>query len=210
MGKKRTLPRELLTDSEAEAVLAECEETLSGMRDRALILLLDGTGCRISEALSLEPRDIDWEHRTANVRRGKGAKQRVVPVSRRALDAVSDWLRLRTVGGIGPDAPVCCNLKGVRMSSSYVRKRLPRLAGRAGVTKRTHAHGYRHRFTTRLVRKGVVVTSVQQVLGHSSVAVTDTYCKRLGTGPAMDDVRRALRAMDRGRGLHPSCIHQKA
>lgn len=206
MSAKRTLPREILTDAEAEAVLAECGETLSGMRDRALILLLDGTGCRVSEVLALEPKDIDWEHRTANVRRGKGSKQRVVPVSRRALEAVQDWLRLREVGGIGPDAPVCCNLRGVQMSSSYVRKRLPRLAGKAGVPKRTHAHGYRHRFTVRLVRKRVPVTSVRDVLGHSNLVTTHGYCTRLGAGPALDDVRRALRAIDRGRGLHPSCI----
>ncbi len=201
MTKKPAFAREILSDAEAEAVLAECEESLSGLRDRALILFLDGSGCRISEALELEPRDLYWNARTANVRCGKGGKQRIVPVSRRALDAVSDWIRLRMVGGIGTAAHVFCNLKGVRMSSSYVRKRLPRLAAKAGVAKRTHPHGYRHRFTTRMVRRGVVVTSVQQVLGHSSVAVTDTYCRRLGAGPALNDVRRALRAMDRGRGL---------
>jgi site-specific recombinase XerD len=201
MRQKRTLPREILTDAEAEAILGECGETLSGLRNRAVILLLDGTGCRIAEVLGLEPRDIDWTEHVVNVRHGKGNKQRVVPVSSRALEAVEAWMRLRSVAGIGPEAHVCCNLKGKRLSSAYVRKLLPKLATRAGVAKRVHPHGFRHRFTTRMVRKGVVVTSVSQVLGHSNLATTHLYCSRLGAGPALDDVRRALRAMDRGRGL---------
>lgn len=199
--QKRTLPREILTDAEAEAVLEECGETLSGLRNRALFLLLDGTGCRIGEALGLEPRDIDWTERVVNIRHGKGNKQRVVPVSSRALDAVQTWMRLRSIAGIGPGAHVCCNLRGKKMSSAYVRKVLPKFAARAGIAKRVHPHGFRHRFTTRMVRKGVVVTSVSQVLGHTNLATTHRYCTRLGAGPALDDVRRALRAMDRGRGL---------
>ena len=197
---KRTLPREILTDAEVEALLDECGETLAGLRNRALIRLLDGTGLRISEALDLEPWDIDWHNRLVNVRHGKGDRQRIVPVSRRALDAVRDWMRARSYIGIDEDANVLCNLKGRRLSSSYIRRRLPVLAERAGIAKRTHAHGFRHRFTTRLIRRKVVITSVSQVLGHTNLATTHNYCTRLGAGPAIDDVRTALRELDRGRG----------
>lgn len=197
---RRTLPREILTDAEVAALLDECGETLAGLRNRALIRLLDGTGLRISEALDLEPRDIDWDDRLVNVRHGKGDRQRVVPVGRGPLDAVQDWMRARSYIGIDPEAPICCNLNGRRLSTSYVRKRLPVLAERAGIAKRTHAHGFRHRFTTRLIRRKVVITSVSQILGHTNLATTHRYCTRLGSGPAIDDVRTALRELDRERG----------
>lgn len=200
---RRTLPREILTDAEVEALLAECGETIAGIRNRALIRLIDGTGLRISEALDLEPRDIDWDSRLVNVRHGKGDRQRVVPIGRKTLEAVEDWMRARSYVGIAPEAPVLCNLRGRRLSTSYVRKKLPDLADEAGIAKRTHAHGFRHRFTTRLIRRKVVITSVSQILGHTNLATTHRYCTRLGSGPAIDDVRGALRELDRGRGVAP-------
>ena len=200
MKRRRPLAREILTSDEVASLLEQCGETVAGLRNRALIMLLDGTGLRISEALALEPRDLDWDEGLVNVRHGKGDKQRVVPVARRTLDAVQDWMRARSYVGIRPDAPVCSNLGGTHLSDSYVRKRLHQLAANAGIAKRTHPHGLRHRFATRLVRRGVVITSVSQVLGHSNLAVTHRYCARLGAGPALDDVRKALRALDRGRG----------
>lgn len=201
MRAKRSLPRELLTDEESDRLLEQCDGSLVGLRNRALLLLLEGTGCRISEVLALEPRDLDWETRRANVRHGKGDRQRVVPVARRALGAVRTWLVERQAAGIAPEAHVCCNLSGGRLSSSYARKLMPKLADLAQIKKRVHPHGFRHRFTVRMIRAGVPLTSVSQVLGHSSLVTTHRYCARLGAGPAIEDVRRALRELDRGRGL---------
>lgn len=188
MGKKRTLPREILTDAESDALLEQCDASLEGMRDRVLLLLLEGTGCRISEVLALEPRDIDWTEELANVRHGKGDKQRVVAVAPETLVAIRAWLDVRHKRNIPKNAPI------VGMQPDQARKRVRELAKRAGVRKRVHPHGFRHRFTVRLVRHGVPITSVSVALGHSNIATTHTYCQRIGASSAIDDVLAALDA----------------
>jgi site-specific recombinase XerD len=200
MTAKRSLPRELLTDEESDRLLEQCDSSPTGLRNRTLLLLLEGTGCRIAEVLALEPRDLDWDTRRANVRHGKGNKQRVVPVATKALRMTKRWLRARQKAGIRTDAPVCCNRAGGHLSTSYVRKLLPKLAQRAGITKHVHPHCFRHRYTVRLMRAGVALPSISQALGHSSLATTHRYFARLGAGPAIKNVRAALRAIDRGRG----------
>lgn len=190
----RTLPREILTDAESDALLDQCDGSRVGLRNRAMLLLLEGTGCRIGETLALEPRDFDWDEEIVNVRRGKGDKQRVVPISPEALVATRTWLDARSRFGIGARAPVCCNAKGTSLAPSSVRRLISTLARKTGIRKRVHAHGFRHRFTVRLVRHGVVITSVSYVLGHDSVATTHDYCVSIGASHAIDDVRAVLDA----------------
>jgi integrase/recombinase XerD len=192
MRQKRTLPREILTDAESDALMAQCDATPIGMRNRAMLLLLEGTGCRISEVMAFAPRDFDFAEELANVRCGKGNKQRVVAVSPEALVAVRAWLDERTKLGIATDAPVCCDMRGKALKPGMARALLPTLAARAGIRKRVHPHGFRHRFTVRLVRHGVTLPSVSWVLGHSNIKITDTYCRRIGASHAIDDVRKAL------------------
>lgn len=190
---KRTLPREILTDAESDALLEQCDGSRVGLRNRALLLLLEGTGCRISEVLALEPRDFDYDEHLVNVRVAKGGKQRLIPVSPEALVATRTWLDARREYGIADNAPVVCDVRtGDGLKRHTVRRMIPELALKAGIRKRVHAHGFRHRFTVRLVRHGVVITSVSYVLGHESVATTHDYCTRIGAGHAIDDVRAVL------------------
>jgi site-specific recombinase XerD len=193
---KRTLPREILTDAESDALIEQCDGSRVGLRNRAMLLLLEGTGCRIGETLALEPRDFDWDEEIVNVREGKDGKQRIIPVSPEALVATRTWLDARRRFGIGARAPICCNAKGTSLAKPYVRRMIPTLARKVGILKRVHAHGFRHRFTVRLVRHGVVITSVSYVLGHESVATTHDYCVSIGASHAIDDVRAVLDAED--------------
>jgi site-specific recombinase XerD len=204
MGTKRTLPRELLTDEESDALLAQCDDSAVGLRNRALILLLEGTGCRISEVLALEPRDVEWAEETVHVRHGNGGHERVIPASPEALVATRSWLEARAGHGIPGDAVVCCGLHGRPLSAPYVRRLLSGLGERAGILKRVHAHGLRYRFTARLVRHGVVITSMSYVLGHQSIASTYEHLRQLGLDHALDDVQRALDAKDRFADGHQS------
>jgi len=190
--KRRRLPRELLTDEESDCLLEQCDGSPMGMRNRALLLLLEGTGCRISEVLALDPRDIDHDEELANVRCGKGGKQRVVAVAPETLVAVRALLEARAEIGIAADAPIICDRRGRRVRSEYTRALIPRLAKQAGIRKRVHAHGFRHRFTVRLVRHGVPLPSVSHALGHGNIATTNTYCQRIGASHAIDDVLQAL------------------
>lgn len=200
---KRSLPRELLTDEESDRLLEQCDGSLVGLRNRALLLLLEGTGCRISEVLALEPRDLDWEAGTVHVREGHGGHERVVSASPEALVATRTWLEERRVRGVPEGSPLCCGVRGGPLTASYARRLLSQLGRDAGLRKRVHAHGLRHRFTARLVRHGVIITSVSYALGHQSVASTYEYLRQLGLDHALDDVQRALDTQDRFASAPP-------
>jgi len=113
-------------------------------------------------------------------------------VSPEALVATRAWLEARDALGVAQDAPIVCNEKGCALKPEYIRSLLPRLAKQASIAKRVHAHGFRHRFTVRLVRHGVPLPSVSHVLGHKNLATTHTYCQRIGASHAIKDVGAAL------------------
>jgi site-specific recombinase XerD len=174
------------------------------MRDRALILLLEGTGARIAEVLALEPKDIDWGARTIFIRSGHGGHERVVPASPEALVAARKWVDARAGLGIDKGAPVCTSLRGAALRPPSARRLLTQLGRQAGIKKRVHSMGLRYRFVARLVRNGAVVLSVTHVLGHQSVATTYEVLRDLGLNHALDDVQRALDTQDRFADESPS------
>jgi integrase len=192
MSRKRTLPREILTDDESDRLVEQCGPDPEGMRNRALILLFEGTACRVSEVVALEPRDIDWTEEQANVRHGKGDEQGIVQVAPEALVATRAWLDARVELGIPADVPVCCELDGSPLKPDKVRKTLHKLAKQAGIRKRVHPHGFRHRLSVRLVRAKVPLPSVSAQLRHRNIATTHTYLQRIGASQAIDDVLAAL------------------
>jgi site-specific recombinase XerD len=81
--------------------------------------------------------------------------------------------------------PALLHLSGTEIDQSYVRHLLPRLARRAGIEKRVHAHGLRHAYALELEREGAQVSVIRDLLGHSSAAVTDLYLRRAGAGRAV-------------------------
>ena len=88
---------------------------------------------------------------------------------------MSAWTTLRARRGINGHAPVFCTLRAGRLATAYVRALLPRLAAKAGVEKRVHAHGLRHTHAAELAAEGVPVNVVARQLGHASVATTARY-----------------------------------
>ena len=95
-------------------------------------------------------------------------------------------------------APIFCTLTGTPIDQSYVRHLLPRLATKAGIDKRVHAHGLRHAFAVDLEREGAPLSTIRDLLGHSSAAVTDRYLRRLGASDAVEF------AKERSWSLSPS------
>jgi integrase/recombinase XerD len=151
--------------------------TALGLRDRALLELLYGTGARISEAVGLDVDDLDLDGASVRLL-GKGGKQRVVPVGRYALDAVSDYLvrgrtALLTRGGGGP--AMFLNSRGGRLSRQSAWLVLRKTATRAGLTVAVSPHTLRHSFATHLLDGGADVRVVQELLGHASVTTTQVY-----------------------------------
>lgn len=152
-----------------------------GLRDRALLELLYSTGARISETVGLDIDDLDGENRTV-ILRGKGGKQRLVPVGRPALAAVDAYLvRGRPVlaargrAGPGDAAAIFLNARGGRLSRQSAWQVLQRAAEHAGITATVSPHTLRHSFATHLLDGGADVRVVQELLGHASVTTTQIY-----------------------------------
>jgi site-specific recombinase XerD len=147
----------------------------TGVRNRALITLLYRGGLRVSEALALQPKDVDRESGTVRVLHGKGNRARTTGLDPEAFALIEGWLDKRAERGLNGRRPLFCTLDGKRLDSSYVRRLLPRLARKAGIDKRVHAHGLRHTHAAELAREGFPVNVIQAQLGHSSLATTSRY-----------------------------------
>ena len=152
-------------------------ETPLSLRNRALLELLYSTGARISEAVGLDIDDVDTEAR-AVLLRGKGGKQRLVPIGRPAVTAVDNYLvRGRpelAVRGRGTPA-LFLNARGGRLSRQSAWQVLSDAAERAGIETAVSPHTMRHSFATHLLEGGADVRVVQELLGHASVTTTQSY-----------------------------------
>ncbi|MBD8869280.1 site-specific tyrosine recombinase XerD [Nocardioides donggukensis] len=182
----KRLPKALpLSDVEALLEAAGAAGTTLALRDRALLEVLYGTGARISEAVGLDVDDLDGDlvggpdSADGTVRlRGKGSKERIVPVGSYARAAVDAYLvRARpelVAAGKGTSA-LFLNARGGRLSRQSAWTVLVRAADRAGVTRDVSPHTLRHSFATHLLDGGADVRVVQELLGHASVTTTQVY-----------------------------------
>jgi len=146
-------------------------------------------GLRVSEALALGMKDVDLSGFTVTVQRGKSGR-RVVGLDLGTALVLDQWLMSRSKLRVGSRAPLFCTLQGGTVDTSYVRHMLPRLARKAGIDKRVHAHGLRHRFAIDLIREGADLLTVRDLLGHSSASTTQVYLSRIGASDAVEFARR--------------------
>lgn len=176
----RRLPKALpLADVEAILEAAGSAGTTLALRDRALLEVLYGTGARISEAVGLDVDDVDRVDATV-VLRGKGGKERIVPIGTYALSAVDAYLtrarpELASVGTPERAGALFLNARGGRLSRQSAWTVLVKAADRAGVTRDVSPHTLRHSFATHLLEGGADVRVVQELLGHASVTTTQIY-----------------------------------
>ncbi|WP_459985845.1 site-specific tyrosine recombinase XerD [Nocardioides sp. AN3] len=179
----KRLPKALpLADVEAILETAGAPGTTLALRDRALLEVLYGTGARISEAVGLDVDDVDWGPTGADgtvLLRGKGGKERLVPLGSFARSAVEAYLvrgrpELASAGG-GSGGALFLNSRGGRLSRQSAWTVLVRTAERAGVTQDVSPHTLRHSFATHLLDGGADVRVVQELLGHASVTTTQIY-----------------------------------
>jgi integrase/recombinase XerD len=177
----KRLPKALpLADVEAILEAAGAPGTTLALRDRALLEVLYGTGARISEAVGLDVDDLDAVDGTVLLR-GKGSKERIVPVGSYARDAVEAYLvrgrpelvAVSTKASTG--GALFLNARGGRLSRQSAWAVLVKAAERAGVTRDVSPHTLRHSFATHLLDGGADVRVVQELLGHASVTTTQVY-----------------------------------
>lgn len=177
-------PAEILTREEISKLLAACSRRgPSGLRNRALIVVMWRTGLRIAEALALHRKDVDLQHGTITVLHGKGDRRRTVGIDPQALALLEQWIVRRRELGIGPASPLFCTISKPRpgrpVKDSYVREALKDLARKAGIEKRVHPHGLRHTHAAELAREGVPLHIIRRQLGHADLAMTARYIEHL-------------------------------
>jgi site-specific recombinase XerD len=143
-----------------------------GLRDRAVVELLYGSGLRVGELCGLRPADVDLA-RSQLLVWGKGAKQRQLPMSQASVEAVRAWVqrgRAAMVDSATPADALFVNRRGHRLTPRDVRRILDRRAASP-----THPHALRHTFATHLLDGGADLRAVQELLGHEDLATTQLY-----------------------------------
>lgn len=184
-------PAEVYTAAEVARLIAACPRRgPSGLRNRALIVVMWRAGLRVAEAVELEPRDLDLDSGKVTVRcgkgsRGRGPKRRVVALEPEAMAVVERWLDRRAQLGVPRGSKVFCTIRrdpggiGRPLTTSYVREMLHERGAKAEIDKRVHPHGLRHTCAVDLLEAGLDVKTIQLVLGHTDLRVTDRYLDHL-------------------------------
>jgi integrase/recombinase XerD len=172
----RSLPRPLPVEDVRRLLEAPDPATPAGLRDRAILELLYGSGLRISELTGLDVDDVDPEAGSVRVL-GKGAKEREVPVGSFAREALDAYLtRARpALARANTRGALFLNARGGRLSRQSCARLLGGYVRRAGIDRRVTLHTLRHSFATHLLEGGADVRVVQELLGHASVATTQIY-----------------------------------
>lgn len=170
-----------------EALIDSCDRhTLSGIRDRSILLTLIETGLRASELCSLDRTDLDTIQMTLHVRCGKGGVPRYVIFGKRTKLALRAYLKLRT----DSDKPLFMNREGDRLEYEGLRDMISRRAADAGVAA-PPLHGFRRAFALRCLRGGMDLLTLKRLMGHRSTAVLSRYVKL-----NLDDLRKAVNDLD--------------
>jgi site-specific recombinase XerD len=212
----RTIPAELLTPEEVIAIIGGCSaKSVTGIRNRALLMLFYRSGIRISEALGsparpeqsvrkhnggvkvqapraaippLKVSDVNMAEHSIRVLHGKGNKATTRGFHESATDTIARWVDTRK--GLGfRGGPMFCTLDGDPLRAQYVRGLLKRLAEQAGIDKRVHPHGFRHTFAVEMRRDGTDIAVISKLLGHSSIAVTTRYLDHLTNDQAIAELQ---------------------
>ncbi|MGB6606281.1 MAG: tyrosine recombinase XerC [Atribacterota bacterium] len=154
--------------------------SILGIRDRAILELLYGTGMRVGELVNLNIRDIDLYEKTVRVF-GKGSKERILPLSNPSIKAVQEYLNSRKKfrKNISMDKndtnALFLNRFGGRLSARSIRRLLIKYMKMADLNKKISPHVLRHSFATHLLGGGADLRSVQELLGHESLSTTQIY-----------------------------------
>ena len=170
------VPRPLTREKAAALVADHAATQLDWIeaRDTAVLLLLYGSGLRISEALSITPRDAPTELRDVMRITGKGRKERVVPVLPVTREAVERYLKLCPYA-LDPDEPMFRGAKGGPLSPRIIQLSIERMRGALGLPDSATPHALRHSFATHLLSAGADLRQIQELLGHASLSSTQVY-----------------------------------
>lgn len=180
----KRLPKAVSVDQIEKLLATPSERDVLGLRDRAMLETLYSTGIRVSELVGLNVEDMDETGEALHVR-GKGKKERIVPLGMHALGSVKRYVDMVRADarcatwwkddGSGKSRPLFVNKHGKRLSSRSVRRKLDKYLISAGLDPDISPHTLRHSFATHLLENGADLRSVQELLGHQSLSTTQIY-----------------------------------
>lgn len=177
--RKAGIPRALSVDEVESLLGALVTDTELGLRDRALLEFLYGTGARVAEAVALNQIDVDLDEATALVT-GKGEKQRVVPLGTYAVTALQSYYPARRalIGNSNDPGTVFVSARGRRLTRQAVWQIMKKTARRAGIPEaKVSPHVLRHSAATHMIEGGADLRTVQELLGHASISTTQVYTR---------------------------------
>ncbi len=173
----KKIPNFLSVDEVFHLLEGKMEETPLALRNKAILELIYSSGLRVSEVVSLNVGDVDVSIRLIRVK-GKGGKERIVPVGAKALEAIRAYLtkRRELVAKSGEeDNALFLNRFGGRLTARSVERMIKAYARRRGMVRRINPHALRHSFATHLLGAGADLRSIQEMLGHASLSTTQKY-----------------------------------
>lgn len=175
--RQRKLPHVLSGDEVNRLLQAPSAVTEQGLRDRAILETMYSAGLRVSELVGVNDNDFDFDEQIVRVR-GKGRKERISPLGSFAIKAIESYSAIRTRHSSFAsrrDAPVFVNRFGKRLTTRSIGRMLEKHIQTTGLDQRTSPHTLRHSFATHLLDAGADIRSVQELLGHRSLATTQIY-----------------------------------
>lgn len=170
----KKLPKTLDVD-QISGLLSVKPETNLEYRDLSMWELFYSSGLRLSELVNLNLDDLDLQDATLLVKHGKGNKSRVVPIGRKAIKAINDWIEVRDKIAATAEYAVFVSNRGTRLATRSVQARLEHWRKKLGVPQSVHPHMLRHSFASHLLESSHDLRSVQELLGHSQISTTQIY-----------------------------------
>jgi integrase/recombinase XerC len=168
----KRLPAVLTVDDALRLMNAPGDDEGSGLRDRAVLETLYSTGIRASELVGIDPDDIDRQDHVIRIR-GKGRKERIVPVGKKALEAIDAYRAHKP--SVPTDAAVFSGPSGKRLTVRTVQRILGNYRKKLGLSQKASPHTLRHSFATHLLESGADLRAIQELLGHASLSTTQRY-----------------------------------
>ncbi len=170
------LPSVLTVDEAAALVEVRYRDGVLGVRDKAILEVLYSSGVRVNELTGMDMADIDLEAGIIRVL-GKGNKERIVPVGRKARDALVEYIGRRKELVKSNTCALFLTKSGKRIYPREIQRIVRFYSQRSGIAKRPTPHSLRHSFATHLLDAGVDLRSIQEMLGHASLSSTQRYTK---------------------------------
>jgi integrase/recombinase XerD len=179
--KENRLPRVVLTDKEVQKILDQPNlGTLTGIRDRTILEVFYSTGVRLAELMHLTIYDVDLHGSLLRVNKGKGAKDRVIPLGKHAVVFLKEYItkvRPHYTKKNKSIRTLFVSKFGTPLSRQVIDRAIAYCVREAGIAKHVTPHVFRHTFATVLVKNGADITAVSKMLGHSTLKVTRIYTR---------------------------------